>query len=84
MWQYFYNRNYHDSIAFIIFNYIIFFKQAKMEHIYIHEKTSRPSAQDVRRSSTKVYNKVQVSNMSRKTISRCPNKAMGSTTNNVN
>jgi hypothetical protein len=42
------------------------------------------SAQDVQRSSTKVYKKVQVNNMNKNTISRCPNKAMGSTTSNDN
>jgi hypothetical protein len=33
----------------------------------------------VPRNSTKVYKKVQVSNMREIKISRCPNKAMGST-----
>jgi hypothetical protein len=53
-----------------------------MDHIYNTKKQAGPSAQDVQRSSTKVYKKVQVNNMNKNTISRCPSKAMGSTTSN--
>jgi hypothetical protein len=42
-----------------------FFEQAKMDHIYNTRKQAGPSAQDVQKSSTKVYKKVQVNNMSK-------------------
>jgi hypothetical protein len=59
----------------------IFFEQAKMEYI-INKNKVVSSAQDVPRRTTTVlqfyqYKRAQTKH---KNISRCPNKAMGSTT----
>jgi hypothetical protein len=45
---------------------VFFFEQAKMDHIYNTRKQAGPSGQGVQKSSTKVYKKVQVTNMNKK------------------